>query len=214
MAKEFRLIKSCQKFCVDIVEMEGNADKRYKFTICQDIRKMAENVVHLVRRANNLPVGTPKRMEMQEAACELLEDIKDLLWVVGKLLAIGVKREGQIELSIEELQKNIKNWIESDDKQVLPRLDKALRKIAYEYEQSKETCRVVKDYYEKNISDRTLAAYNESMARCRNAQKRFREAQAAYDQTVERLRKRQELFHKDDSILADILDEIEQKRNN
>ena len=87
--REFRLIKLCQKLCLDITEMQGTADRKYRFTICQDIRKMSEDVIHLVRRANDLPAGNEERMKIQKRADELLEDIKDLLWVAGKLRLEG-----------------------------------------------------------------------------------------------------------------------------
>ena len=108
--REFRVIKLCQKLCKDIVEVQGVADKSYRFTICQDVRKKSEDVIHLVRKANDLPAGSEKRIELQFRADELLEEIKDLIWVVGKLLNTGAKKEAQIELSIENLQIPLHNW--------------------------------------------------------------------------------------------------------
>ena len=112
--KDFRLIKQCQKLCSDITEMQGTADKKYRYTICQDVRKKSEDVIHYIRKANSFPAGNDKRMELQIKADELLEEIKDLLWIVGKLLNTGARKEAKIELSLEDVQNVLHRWMEYD----------------------------------------------------------------------------------------------------
>lgn len=171
--RDFRVIKLAQKLCTDIVEMQGKADKSYRFTICQDIRKKSEDVIHMVRKANDQPAGCEKRIEMQEQADDFLEDIKDLLPVVGKLLNIGINREAQIELSIESLQQPLHNWMERDEK------------TAIALEQSKSRYRIEHDGYRALVHE--------------------------YDRLMKRLLSIQEKFHKDDSVLGEVLKEIGQK---
>ena len=209
--KEFRLIKQSQTLLRDIVEMEGNADKRYRFSICQDIRKRAEEVVHLIRRANRLLPGDEERMKMQLEADELLEQIKDLLWVVGRVLAIGVNREAQIELSIENVQKTLKNWIEFDRKKSVSVNEELYRKAQRSLQQAKEVFEIIKPYYDMNKTERTEQAYNESMARYRIAHENLKQAQQRYDDSVKKLRRIQEQYHKDDSVLNEVLQEIKEK---
>lgn len=212
-AKDFRLIKQCQIFCADIIDIEGNADKRYKFSICQDMRHMAENVVHLVRRANDLPAGTGKRIEMQDEIIGILEDIKDLIWVSGKLLAIGVKREAYIESSLEKLQGMIRNWSEVDQKKHVEFCLKQYKNKAWEYQNSKDVYKTVSEYNKLHPTEKNQTALEESMARCRNAQAAYKEAKAEYDASVAKLRETQSKFNKDDSVLAEVLKEIKNAKD-
>lgn len=211
LRKEFRLIKVSQKLCRDLVEIEGHADKRYRFSICQDIRHKAERVVHLIRKANMIPAGNEQRIQMQQEADELLEEIKDLLWVMGKLLTIGVKYEAQIELSIENLQLPLRNWMETDQKKSVTQSEKHLENSMRKLEKAKAAYEIVSDYYEENKTDRVNTALIESKARFRLAHEDYNAAKEKYDLALKRLRNTQDRYHKDDSILYDVLREISEK---
>ena len=211
--KTFRLIKYSQKLCADIVEMQGTADKNYRYTICQDVRKMSEDVIHLIRRANRMAAGNEKRMEIQGIVDEKLEDIKDLLPIVGKLLNCGVKKEAQIELSIENLQVGLHNWMEHDQKIAVSSLQQYVRKTGWKLYESKHIYDIVKDYYSNNNDERIGIAYDESKARFRNAYRDYEKAVNLYDKAIKRLRDTQERFHKDDSVLYEVIKEIEADRN-
>lgn len=63
--RKFRVIKLCQKLYLDIVEMQGTADKRYRYTICSDLRHKSEKVIHLVRKSNKLTVENEMKIQMQ-----------------------------------------------------------------------------------------------------------------------------------------------------
>ena len=207
--REFRLIKLCQKLCLDITEMQGTADKKYRFTICQDIRKMSEDVIHLVRRANNdFPAGDEERMKIQKRADELLEDIKDLLWVAGKLLNTGAKREAQIELSIENLQIPLHNWMERDQKIALSEAEKVMRQQGWTLYNAKKTYELVREYQTEHQNEKTAAALEQSKSRYRIAYDDYRAAVDAYDRAMKRLLHTQERYHKDDSVLNSVLQEM------
>lgn len=209
--REFRVIKLCQKLCKDIVEIQGTADKSYRFTICQDIRKKSEDVIHIVRRANDLPAGNEERIRLQYQADELLEDIKDLIWIVGKILNTGAKKEAQIELSIENLQIPLHNWMERDQKIAVSVREKAVRKLSWTLYQAKKTYEIVNGYYSSNKSERNAIALEESKSRFRIAYADYEKAIKNFDEAVRRLRTTQERYHKDDSVLAEVLREIEEK---
>lgn len=207
--KTFRLIKYSQKLCRDITEMQGTADKSYRYTICQDIRKKSEDVIHLIRRANKIAAGSEKRMELQQDADEKLEEVKDLLPIVGKVLSCGVRKEAQIELSIENLQIGLHNWIESDQKIAVSSLQKYVRRTSWKLYQAKKSYDIMKDYYVDHYDERTTIAFDESMARFRNAFADYASAIQLYDRAIKRLRNTQERFHKDDSILCEVIKEIQ-----
>ena len=209
--REFRVIKLCQKLCKGIVEMQATADKGYRFTICQDIRKKSEDVIHIVRRANDLPAGTDERINLQYRADELLEEIKDLIWVVGKLLNTGEKKEAQIELSIENLQLPLHNWMERDQKISVSVREKNVRKLSWVLYQAKKIYETVNEYYKKNRSERIVIALDESKSRFRLAHENYENAIKSYDEAVRRLRTTQEKYHKDDSVLSEVLNEIAKK---
>lgn len=209
--RDFRVIKLAQKLCTDIVEMQGKADKSYRFTICQDIRKKSEDVIHMVRKANGQPAGCEKRIEMQEQADDFLEDIKDLLPVVGKLLNIGINREAQIELSIESLQQPLHNWMERDEKTALSMCEKRLNAQAWKLYQAKKTYELVNDYYKSVKTEKIAIALEQSKSRYRIEHDGYRALVHEYDRLMKRLLSIQEKFHKDDSVLGEVLKEIGQK---
>lgn len=206
--REFRLIKLCQKLCLDITEMQGTADKKYRFTICQDIRKKSEDVIHLVRTANDLPSGNAERMRIQEKADRLLEEIKDLLWIAGKLLNTGAKREAQIELSIENLQIPLHNWMERDQKIALSAAEKALNQQGWALYRAKRTYELVKEWQAGHQDKKTASALEQSKSRYRIAHKDYRAAVDAYDLAMKKLLHTQERYHKDDSVLHEVLTEM------
>lgn len=207
--REFRLIKLCQKLCQDIVELQGTADKKYRFTICQDIRKKSEKVIHLVRQANSFSAGSESRINLQIQTDEILEEIKDLIGIVCKLLNSGTNKEAQIELSIENLQVPLHNWMERDQKISVSVREKAVRKQSWVLYQTQKTYDIVREYHSKNQNERTTIALNESKSRYRIAYKDYKAAIDTYDEAVKRLRDTQEHYHKDDSILSEVLKEIE-----
>lgn len=209
--RDFRVIKLAQKLCTDIVEMQGKADKSYRFTICQDIRKKSEDVIHMVRKANDQPAGCEKRIEMQEQADDFLEDIKDLLPVVGKLLNIGLNREAQIELSIESLQQPLHNWMERDEKIALSMCEKRLNAQAWKLYQAKKTFELVNEYHKSVKTEKTAIALEQSKSRYRIAYSDYKKLVHEYDHLMKRLLVTQEKFHKDDSVLGEVLKEIKQK---
>ena len=209
--RDFRVIKLCQKLCLDIVEMQGTADKKYKFTICQDVRKKSEQVIHLVRHANELPSGDEDRIELQEEADDLLEKIKDLIWVVGKCLNTGVRKEAQIELSIENLQIPLRNWMERDQKISASMYETKVRKQSWVLFQAKKICEAVQNYYNSNPTERNLIALEESKSRYRIAAADYKAAIDSYDKAIKRLRTTQERYHKDDSVLSEVIREIKEK---
>ncbi|MBE6035573.1 MAG: hypothetical protein E7222_12885 [Clostridiales bacterium] len=211
LRKEFRLIKAAQKLCRDLVEVEGHADKRYRFSICQDIRHKSERVMHLIRKANVLPAGNEQRIQMQQEADELLEEIKDLLWVMGKLLTIGVKYEAQIELSIENLQIPLRNWMETDQKKSVAQNEQRFEKASQKLEKAKAAYEMVSNYYEENKTERVNAALIESKARFRLAREEYVKAKEKYDAVLKQLRNTQDRYHKDDSVLYEVLKEISKK---
>lgn len=45
--------------------MQGTADKRYRYTICSDLRHKSEKVIHLVRKSNKLTVENEMKIQMQ-----------------------------------------------------------------------------------------------------------------------------------------------------
>lgn len=210
--REFRVIKLAQKLCMDIVEMQGTADKKYRYSICQDIRKKSEDIIHLIRKANNLQLGNEERIILQSQANEKLEEIKDIIWIVGKLLNTGVKKEAQIELSIENLQLKLRNWMESDEKILVSVREEAVRSQAWTLYQAKRTYEIVNDYHKTSPSERTVIALDESKSRYRLAKQKYEEMIEEYDLAVKRLRTTQERFHKDDSVLSEVLKEIEEKK--
>lgn len=207
--RDFRVIKLCQKLCLDIVQMQGTADKSYRYTICQDVRRMSEKVIHLIRLANDMPAGYEERIECQEKADELLEEIKDLIWVVGKCLNTGVKKEAQVELSIENLQIPLHNWMERDQKISVSSYEKQVRRQSWVLYRAKKVCEAVQEYNDCHPTERTTIALDESKARYRIAQDDYRKLVDAYDRAVKRLRTTQDKFHKDDSVLSEVLAEIE-----
>lgn len=209
--REFRVIKLCQKLCQDIVELQGTADKKYRYTICQDIRKKSERVVHIVRRANEIDAGREERIKLQKEADNLLEEIKDLIGIVCKLLNAGTKKEAQIELSIENLQIPLRNWCEKDQKIAVSALEKEMRRRGWLLYQAKKTYEIVKNYHEEIQNERTAIAYDESLARYRIAYSNYQSSIKEYDRTVKRLRETQERFHKDDSVLSEVLAEIKSR---
>lgn len=210
--REFRVIKLAQKLCMDIVEMQGTADRKYRFTVCQDMRKKSEDVIHLIRDANEQDQGCEDRIKLQQKANKNLEDIKDLLPVVGKLLNTGVKREAQIELSIENLQLKLHNWMEADEKVAVSVREKAVRSHAWALYQAKRTYEIVNDYHRAANTERTAIALDESKSRYRLAKQKYDELIVEYDLAVKRLRTTQERFHKDDSVLSEVLKEIEKEK--
>lgn len=210
--KEFKVIKLAQKLCTDIVEMQGTADRNYRFTICQDMRKKSEDVIHLIREANQQDQGCEDRIQLQQKAYRYMEDIKDLLPIVGKLLNTGVKREAQVELSIENLQLKLRNWMESDEKVAVSVREKAVRSQAWVLYQAKRTYEIVNDYHRSTNTERTAVALDESKSRYRLAKQKYEELIVEYDLAVKRLRTTQERFHKDDSVLSEVLIEIEKEK--
>ena len=67
----------------------------------------------------------------------------------------------------------------------------------------------MKNYYVDHHDERTTIAYDESMARFRNAFADYAHSIQLYDRAVKRLRSTQERFHKDDSILCEVIKEIQ-----
>lgn len=212
MAKhEFRIIRLCQNLCLDIVEMQGTADMKYRHTICDDLRKMSEKALHLVRRANDMPAGCLERIELQEDAAELLERIKDLLPVAGKAINSGVRREAQVELSIENVQKPLRNWIESELKTALSMCENRMKKAAWDLYYAKKTYALVEEYYKGHADEKTATALEESKSRYRIAHNDYKALILEYDELMKRLLDVQERFRKDDSVLGEVLKEIKKK---
>lgn len=212
MAKhEFRVIRLCQKLCLDIVEMQGTADMKYRYTICDDLRKMSEKALHLVRRANGMPAGQLDRIKLQDEAAELLEKIKDLLPIAGKAINSGVRREAQVELSIENVQKPLRNWIESELKNALSMCENRMKNAAWNLYYAKKTYELVNEYYKEYAEAKTAAALEQSKSRYRIAHNDYKILILEYDELMKRLLDVQERFHKDDSILGEVLKEIKKK---
>lgn len=209
--REFRIIKLSQKLCTDIVKMQGTADKKYRFTICQDIRKKSEDVIHLVRKANGLPAGCEERIRMQKKSDDLLEDIKDLLCVVGNALNTGAAKEAQIELSIESLQQPLRNWMEKDEKIALSMCEKRLKMQSWKLYQAKAAYDLVEEYHKTVGNERTATALEQSKSRYRIAYNDYKSLINEYDQCMKRVMITQERFHKDETVLGEILKEIEKK---
>ena len=209
---DFRLIKLAQNLFSDICEIQSVADKGYRYTVCQDIRKKSEDVVHYIRRANRLDSGSEDRIQLQFKADELLEDIKDLLPPVGKLLKIGVKYEAQIELSIEKLQNPLHNWMERDQKISVSNRVKIVRRKNYGVFYAMKVFSIMRDHVAGDQSERSLIAYEESKARYRIAAEDYKKAILSYDEALRRYRATQDRFHKDDSVLAELLAQIAAKK--
>lgn len=209
--RDFRVVKLCQKLCLDIEEMQGTADKKHKYTICQDVRKKSQLLIHLTRKANDLPAGDEHRIELQEEADELLERIQDLIWVVGKCINTGVRKEAQIELSIENVQKPLHNWMERDQQISASMYEKKVRKQTWVLFQAKKICEAVQKYYNSNPTERNLIALEESKSRYRIAAADYKAAIDSYDKAIKRLRTTQERYHKDDSVLSEVIGEIKEK---
>jgi tetratricopeptide (TPR) repeat protein len=184
--------------------MQGTADKSHRFTICQDIRIKSENVIHLIRKANSFRAGSKKRIEMQREADELLSEIQDLIWVVGKLLNTGKRKEAQVELSIENLQISLHNWMETDLKISVSERQKFIHKKGWEVYKARKFYEVIKEHFDK--SERMSIALDESKARLRIAAKEYNEAIKEYDLAIRQLREFQ--GNKDDSVLSEVLKEI------
>ena len=191
--------------------MQGTADMKYRHTICDDLRKMSEKALHLVRRANDMPAGCLERIELQEDAAELLERIKDLLPVAGKAINSGVRREAQVELSIENVQKPLRNWIESELKTALSMCENRMKKAAWDLYYAKKTYALVEEYYKGHADEKTATALEESKSRYRIAHNDYKALILEYDELMKRLLDVQERFRKDDSVLGEVLKEIKKK---
>ena len=158
-----------------------------------------------------MPAGCLERIELQEDAAELLERIKDLLPVAGKAINSGVRREAQVELSIENVQKPLRNWIESELKTALSMCENRMKKAAWDLYYAKKTYALVEEYYKEYAEAKTAAALEQSKSRYRIAHNDYKILILEYDELMKRLLDVQERFHKDDSILGEVLKEIKKK---
>ena len=208
VVKEFRLFKDCQRICAEIIDIEGNADKRYRYTLCKDLRERAEQIVFLIRRANKLPPGHEKRFEYQSQCRELLEQLKDLIWISGKTLMLGPKREASIEASIENAENKLQNWIESDEKRVVAYYRQLYDSRLSQFNEAIENYKLIVEYCKTHDDERSREALDDATSRGRIAQDRYVEARDKYNKSNEKLRIHQNKYHKDDSVLAQVLKEI------
>lgn len=203
---EFRTIDRCQKLYASINELQSTADKSYRYTICQDLRKKSEDLIHLIRKANSIRPGYDSRIKMQLESLELLEQIQDIIGVACKLLKTGAKREAQIEKDIEDVKKLVKNWIESDNKIRVSAHTNRMHSLSWELFRYKEIKDFLSDYIKDTSDERLIIAYEEVNSRYRVTLNDYYKSIVSYDRAMKALREIQS--YKDDSVLAQVMNEL------
>ncbi len=188
--------------------MQATADKNYRYTICKDLSGLAKELVHTVRKANEIRAGHEERIKMQKQALEYVEKIKDILPAAGDLLKTGIKHEAQIELSVDNLRLPLQNWIASDEKVRTENCHREMRKAGWALFEAKKDLEMVKEYLNNHKDERTATAFDEAKAKVRILAEEYREAVLAYDKALKQLSDTRSEIHKDDSILAQVLKEI------
>jgi hypothetical protein len=137
--EDFRLLKQARKLCRDLTEIQGYADRNYRGNICEELRQYGQTVMYSIWKANTLPAGSGERLDLQIQASEYLEKIPVLMGVVGGLVNAGLNREAQLQLSVENLQKPLINWIKSDLKVAEAYYEKEIKNQYYVTVKAKDT---------------------------------------------------------------------------
>lgn len=118
--RPFELKEKCQEYAADIYNVTSIAPKELRTSLCKKIQDISTELVHMVRLANGLKLGTSDRRSAQRDVIELLERSNDLLPILTKCRCITPEQEKVLEKKQSNLKKAINVWIQKD----MERLDK------------------------------------------------------------------------------------------
>ena len=114
--KPFDLLRKCQALSASIVDASSKAEKNYRLTICQQVNHYSYDLVHCIRKANFMKLGSTDRMDAQKEAGEIIERIYDLIPVLRMCRCITPAKEGEIEKNLCYVKAVFNKWVESDKK--------------------------------------------------------------------------------------------------
>ena len=208
---EFKLIRDCQKLYKEICATQATSDKNYRYTICADLRRLSSNLIHVVRKANDLRAGTKERIELQENALEILERIKDIAPVVGELIKMGVAREAQIELSVDNIRLPLRRWMEYDQRLQVKTMASFLQEKEAALSLAKQDLQLLEEFSRDHNEQRINDALTEARARVRILESEHRVAIEGYDRALSRHQETRRRIGVQGNLLDEVLRDIKRK---
>ena len=212
--QQFRIITDAGKLLYDIIEALRDTDKLHRYTIAAEIRNDAEELLHLIRRANDMKAGDDKRIKLQEDAMELLERIRDKIPIYCKACMTGHNKEAQIELSIDNLCLPLHNWYGSDLRAQNLRYEKDYRNAASQYGNAYKTKEIVRKWYLNNRTEKNAIALDIAMSKERIAKQKLIQYRKRFDASTEKEKEFKEQFGDKKDIRDEVLEDIKQNNVN
>ena len=115
---EFKILKSSQDLAATLFNVTSKANKNYRLTLCQYVNHLACDLVHTIRKANNLQLGTESRLVAQQEVLEFLARLQDMMPVLRGCRCCTIKEEGQLEKKLGELEDKVRAWVTSDKRRL------------------------------------------------------------------------------------------------
>ena len=107
----FHLYHESQMLLAYIYKAFANTGKFYRLTLAQDIFKMAQELIYLIRIGNGKYTnGSDGRARIQVQIIEIAEKLNDLIPVAGFTECISISDEVAISERIQKMIAGIKNW--------------------------------------------------------------------------------------------------------
>ena len=208
--EDFRLFKLSRTLVTHLTQAFSQAPTAYRNTVCKEMRFRAESIMQDIRTANRFEIGSQERTTRQYRAKENLEQLRDELICFCKITMIGLKAESALRSNVDEVERVLDNWVESDKKRELDQKKQKLEKIEDMLKETISVVSVMKD--NKNTLKDKIPLINDAMiegeSRLRILSKMRDEAKDGYDVCMRSLRSLQDSHSKDDSIFASVQKEM------
>lgn len=202
--EDFRLFKLSRTLVTHLTQAFSQAPTAYRNSVCKEMRFRAEAVMRDIRAANRFEIGSKERITRQYRAKENLEQLRDELICFCKIAMTGLKVESSLRSNVDEVERVLDNWIESDKKREFAQKKWKLEKLSAALSETTVIVAAIKDN-EDSLKDKISSiedAITEGKSRIRILSQMKEEAQDDYDSCMRSLRTLQDSHGKDDSVFA------------
>lgn len=209
--EDFRLFKLSRTLVTHLTQAFAQAPTAYRNGVCKEMRFRGEAIMQDIRTANRYEIGSEERTSRQYRARENLEQLRDELICFCKVAMVGLKAEEALRGNVDEVERVLDNWVESDKKRELSQKKWNLEKLEYMLSETEKIVPMMIEYKRIVQEDKAASidnAISEGESRLRVLNKMVADAKNDYDSCMRSLRKLQDDHGKDDSIYASIKNEM------
>lgn len=207
-----KVLDLAEAFYYELCLTFKKCDKEYRNTVVSDLRHKSEEMLDLIKKANDLKGGNPIRTDMQYKAGELLSDIRTVLPAICRLCTVGSKNEARLMKCLDSMTDPLNNWYIAGLKQRAGFLEGKLQEVTKKLNQAKSDYEKIDHWFNSgHDTAKVRQGLDESQSYVRVMQKEYLKARDEYDFSVKQLYEKEPKHY---TIMQDVLKYIDEEQKN